>query len=149
MRIRDFLSQSNAIMDVRAHHKSCLLKELCGKAASTLKLDADRIFADILKREDLGSTGVGGGVALPHIRVRELKAPFGLLARLQSPIDFDAIDGQPVDVVFLLLLPVEPVGEQLNTLATVARKLRDPNAARDLRQASDNASLYCAMVAES
>jgi PTS system nitrogen regulatory IIA component len=149
MRVRDFLSQSNAITNVRTHDKRRLLKEICDKAASALKLDADLVFSDILKREELGSTGVGGGVALPHIRVRELKAPFGLLARLQSPIEFDAIDGQPVDVVFLLLLPAEPAGEQLNTLATAARKLRDPNVVRDLRRAADSASLYRAMVAES
>src|SRR5882762_622855 len=104
MRISEFLSQSNAIVDVGAHDKSSLLTELCHRAASALKLNADRISADILKREELGSTGVGGGVAIPHARIPELKVPFGILARLQEAIDFNAIDGQPVDIVFLLLL---------------------------------------------
>ena len=148
MRIMDFLSQSDAIVDVRAHDKNRLLKELCNRAASALKLDADRISNDISKREELGSTGVGGGVAVPHARFRDLKAPFGILARLQSAIDFNAIDGQPVDIVFLLLIPSDPAGEQLNALAAITRKLRNPNAVRDLRQAADNAGLYRAMVAE-
>jgi nitrogen PTS system EIIA component len=149
MRIADFLLQSDAIVDVRAHDKSRLLKKLCNKAASTLKLDADRISADILKREELGSTGVGSGVAIPHARVRDLKEPFGVLARLQSAIDFDAIDGQPVDIIFLLLLPVAPAGEQLGALAAVARKLRDADTVRDLRRASDSTSLYRAMITAS
>jgi len=78
-----------------------------------------------------------------------LKGPFGILARLQKAIDFDAIDGQPVDIVFLLLLPTTPAGEQLNALAAVARRLRDPNAVHDLRRAPDSASLHRAMIAKS
>jgi nitrogen PTS system EIIA component len=149
MRISEFLSQSNAIVDLRAHDKSHLLTELCRTAASALKLDPDRVSADILKREELGSTGVGGGVAIPHARVPDLKVPYGILARLQEAIDFNAIDGQPVDIVFLLLLPAAPSGEQLNALAAVARRLRDSNAVRNLRRAADSASLYRAMIAES
>ena len=149
MRISEFLSQSNAIVDVAAHDKSRLLTELCHRAASALKLNADRISADILKREELGSTGVGGGVAIPHARVPDLKVPFGILARLQEAIDFNAIDGQPVDIAFLLLLPTASAGEQLNALAAVARRLREPNAIRKLWLASDSASLYRAMIAES
>jgi Phosphoenolpyruvate-dependent sugar phosphotransferase system, EIIA 2 len=86
----------------------------------------ERIAAEILKREELGSTGTGGGVAIPHARIQELNEPFGIFARLNRPIDFQAIDTRPVDLVFLLLLPGDPVGEQLKALATVARKLRDP-----------------------
>ena len=146
MHIRDFLSQSDATVDVRANDKTRLLKELCNRAASSLKLDADRVSADILKREELGSTGLGGGVAIPHARIRDLKSPFGILARLQSAIDYNAVDGRPVDIVFLLLLPVAPAGEQLKALAAVARRLRDPNTIRDLRGATNSESLYRAMV---
>ena len=142
MRITDFLSQSDAIVNVRAHNKSRLLKDLCNRAASALKLDGDRISSEILKREELGSTGMGGGVAIPHARIEDLKEPFGILARLQRPIDFNAIDGQPVDIIFLLLLPAAPAGEHLSALAEVARKLRDPNAVRELRRAPDSASFY-------
>lgn len=149
MDIGDFLSANDAISDIRARDKTLLLKELCARAAAALKLDAEGISGEIFKREELGSTGVGGGVAIPHARVQGLKAPFGVLARLQKPIDFNAIDGKPVDIVFLLLLPAAPAGEQLNALASVARRLRDPDAVRALRGASDNAALYVAMANDS
>jgi PTS system nitrogen regulatory IIA component len=146
MDIREFLSPSDAIVGVRAADRTGLLKELSARAAAVLKLDAQKISTDILKREDLGSTGVGGGVAIPHARVDGLKRPLGILARLRKAIEFNAIDGQPVDIVFLLLLPAAPAGEQLNALAAVARKLRDPNTIRDLRLATDGARLYRAMT---
>jgi PTS system nitrogen regulatory IIA component len=109
-------------------------------------LAAEGISAEILKREELGSTGTGGGVAIPHARIQGLNKSFGILARLNNPIDFEAIDSQPVDLVFLLLLPANPVGEQLKALASVARKLRDPTSLRDLRSASGTAGLYDAMT---
>src|SRR5665647_864171 len=125
MEIVEFLSPTEVIVNAGAPDKIRLLADLCCRAASALKLDPGRITADILKREDLGSTGVGGGIAIPHARLVDLKKPFGVLARLKSPIDFDAIDRQPVDIVFLLLLPTTAAGEQLNILALVARRLRD------------------------
>jgi PTS system nitrogen regulatory IIA component len=109
-------------------------------------LDADQVSEEIAKCEELGSTGVGNGVALPHARLRGLKAPFGLLARLRQAIDFAAIDDQPVDIVFLLLLPESADGAQLNALACVARVLRDPEALRRLRGARDNEALYRAIA---
>jgi PTS system nitrogen regulatory IIA component len=109
-------------------------------------LAPERIAAEILRREELGSTGTGGGVAIPHARIQGLNRSFGILARLNRPIDFEAIDGRPVDLVFLLLLPANPVGEQLKALASVARKLRDPACLRDLRSASSSAGLYDAMT---
>jgi PTS system nitrogen regulatory IIA component len=148
MDIRDFLSPSEAIVDVRASNKDRLLKELCARAAATLNLDAEDISSEILKREALGSTGVGGGVAIPHARIKGLREPYGLLVRLRQPMDFDAIDSQPVDLMFLLLLPTAPEGEQLNALAAVARRLRDLDCVRHLRRAPDNATLYRAMTGE-
>jgi PTS system nitrogen regulatory IIA component len=146
MNIGDFLTVNDAISEIRARDKTSLLRELCGRAAATLELDAVTLVGEILKREDLGSTGVGGGVAIPHARVQGLNAPFGILARLQRPLDFNAIDGQPVDIVFLLLLPAAPAGEQLNALASVARRLRDPDAVRAMRSAPDSATMYRVMV---
>src|SRR5476651_25190 len=102
MEITDFLSPTEVIVNARAPDKIRLLTDLCNRAASTLKIAPSRITADILKRENLGSTGMGGGVAIPHARLADLKKPFGVLARLKSPIDFDAIDRQPVDIIFLL-----------------------------------------------
>ena len=146
MEITDFLSPTEVIVNASAPDKIRLLTDLCNRAASTLKLDPSRITADILKRENLGSTGMGGGVAIPHARLSDLKKPFGALARLRSPIDFDAIDRQPVDIVFLLLLPTSATGEQLNVLALVARKLRDADVVRDARRAPDAAALFAAMA---
>lgn len=142
MDIKHLLSQSNALVDVRASDKRSLLNELCVRAAKSLAVDAGGIASDILKREELGSTGVGGGIAIPHARVAEINAPFGIIARLRRPVDFEAIDGRPVDIVFLLLLPAAPSGDQLNALAAMARKLRDTNLVRALREAPDGASLY-------
>ena len=146
MHIKDFLSPSDALVDVRAADKDRLLQELAERAATALHLPADRIASELRKREDLGSTGTGGGVAIPHARMAEVKKPFGVLVRLRQPIAFDAIDGEPVDMVFLLLLPAAAAGEQLNALASVARKLRDPMSLRRLRQAADGAELHAIMV---
>jgi PTS system nitrogen regulatory IIA component len=146
MEITNFLSPTEVIVNAGAPDKNRLLMDLCNRAASTLKLDPSRITADILKRENLGSTGMGGGVAIPHTRLPELKKPFGVLATLKRPIDFDAIDRQPVDIVFLLLLPTSAAGEQLNVLALVARKLRDADVVRNARRASDAAALFAVMA---
>ncbi|MGA8690701.1 MAG: PTS sugar transporter subunit IIA [Methyloceanibacter sp.] len=146
MKISDLLSPADIVLDVRAKDKSRLLRELSTRAAAEVGLDADQVSEEIAKREELGSTGVGNGVALPHARLRGLKAPFGLLARLRQAIDFAAIDDQPVDIVFLLLLPESADGAQLNALACVARVLRDPEALRRLRGASDNEALYRAIA---
>lgn len=105
------------------------------------------VSSTIQKRESLGSTGVGDGVAIPHARIPGLKSAFGLLVRLQKPLDFDAIDGKPVDIVFLLLLPSGAKGEHLNVLAAVARRLRDAGVLGALRGAHDNAALHSAMTA--
>ena len=146
MDIKEFLAPSDVFIGIRGSDKTQLLEDLCRRAASTLKVDADKITADILKREELGSTGMGSGVAIPHARIADVKKPFGLLARLKSAIEYDAIDRQPVDLVFLLLLPTAPAGEQLNTLALVARRLRDANITRIARRATDASGLYAAVV---
>jgi len=146
MKLGDFLSVENTLVDVRAPTKTRLLTDLCAHAAAALGLDADVLSSMIQKRESLGSTGVGDGVAIPHARIPDLKNAFGLLARLQKPLDFDAIDGKPVDIVFLLLLPTGTTGEHLNVLAAVARKLRDAAVLQALRHARDNADLHSAMT---
>lgn len=147
MKLGDFLSVENTLVDVRAPTKTRLLTDLCAHAAAALGLEADMLSSMIRKREGLGSTGVGDGVAIPHARIPGLKSAFGLLARLQKPLDFDAIDGNPVDIVFLLLLPTGTTGEHLNVLAAVARKLRNADVLQALRRARDNAALYGAITA--
>jgi PTS system nitrogen regulatory IIA component len=147
MDIKDFLTPADAIVDVRASDKAQLLKELSQRAASSVGLDAELVTAEILKREELGSTGMGDGMAIPHARLSNLDRPFGILARLKKEIDFAAIDEKPVDVVFLLLLPGASEGEQLNVLASVARKLRDPQVAAAIRSSRDGAEAFAAITA--
>jgi nitrogen PTS system EIIA component len=147
MPIRDFLSPGDVAIAVRAPDKVRLLQELSNQAAARLKLDPDRVARAILDREQLGSTGMGGGIAIPHARIEDVKAAFGMLTRLRRPIDFESVDGKPVDLVFLLLLPAKAEGEQLNVLATVARRLRDPAVLQQLRNADDQASCYRVFVA--
>jgi nitrogen PTS system EIIA component len=146
MEIKHFLSPNDTLIKSRAPDKRRLLQELATRAASTLNLDANLVSTELLKREALGSTGTGDGIAIPHARIADLKKPFGTLVRLKHAIDFDAIDGQPVDIVFLLLLP-QSEGDPLNALASVARKLRDPASVRRLRDAADEAELYQALEA--
>jgi nitrogen PTS system EIIA component len=142
MKILDFLSQANVIINVAASDKQQLLQELAQKAGSIVDVLPDRVFSELQKREKLGSTGMGGGVAIPHARFQEINKPFGMLVRLRKPIDFDAVDGKPVDTVFLLLLPEAADGEQLGALASIARKLRDPAITAALRRARDSAEMY-------
>ena len=146
MKIKDFLSPSDVAIDVRASDKASLLKELAGRAASALNLSADAVASELEKRDELGSTGLGGGISIPHARFRELKKPFGMLVRLKQAIEYEAIDGQPVDLVFLLLLPAASQLDQLNALAAVARKLRDADVLRKLRAANSGAELYSAVT---
>src|SRR5215468_6839250 len=110
MEIKEFLLPTDALIKTHGTDKTRLLQELAARAASALNLDAKLICTELLKRENLGSTGTGGGVAIPHARIADLKKPFGTLVRLKHAIDFDAIDGKPVDIVFLLLLPAPPAG---------------------------------------
>jgi PTS system nitrogen regulatory IIA component len=148
MDINEFLSPANALVDVKASDKARLLQELAYRAAAALDLPADQISRELLKREELGSTGTGSGIAIPHARIPSLNKPFGILVRLKKPIDFDAIDGQPVDVLFLLLLPVTSDKEQLSALASVARVLRNSESVSNLRRSRDSEGLFRAMVVD-
>jgi PTS system nitrogen regulatory IIA component len=146
MKIPDLLSQADVMIDVRTSDKNRLLRELAAKAASSLNLHVDQVAPLLLKREDLGSTGIGRGVAIPHARLPELHRPFGLLAKLNQPIEFDAIDGQAVDLVFLLLLPAAAENAQLGALALVARTLRPSEVLVRLRRAKTVSEVYSAVA---
>jgi nitrogen PTS system EIIA component len=149
MKISDFLTATDVKADVAAADKKKLLAELARYAGAKVDIPCDRIAAELLKREELGSTGVGGGVAIPHARFAEAKAPFGMLLRLKKAMDYDAVDGKPVDIVFLLLLPESSGGEQqLGALATIARKLRNPEIAAALRRAHDSTDMYRTLTAD-
>jgi PTS system nitrogen regulatory IIA component len=146
MKISDLLSPADVMIDVRATNKRLLLQELATKAAAGLGIPVDQIAPYLLKREELGSTGIGRGVAIPHARLPDLQRPYGLLAKLKRPIEFDAIDGQAVDIVFVLLLPAAEESGQLGALALVARALRPPENLVRLRRAKSASELYSAIV---
>jgi PTS system nitrogen regulatory IIA component len=146
MKISDLLSPTETMVDVRASNKRLLLEELAAKVAASLGLPVDQVTSHLLKREELGSTGTGNGIAIPHARLPGLKRPYGLLAKLKQGIEFDAIDGQAVDVVFVLLLPAAVENEALTALALVARTLRSPDTRARLRAAKSPAELYAAMA---
>jgi nitrogen PTS system EIIA component len=146
MHIKDFLSAADVAIDVRTADKASLLKEMAARAAATVNLPADVVAAEIEKRDELGSTGIGRGVAIPHARLREVRKPLALLARLKGPIEFDAVDGQPVDLVMLIMLPAASQLDQLNTLAAIARTLRDADVLRKMRSAASATELYRAVT---
>ena len=146
MDFEDICQIVDTVIDLPVHGKRALLHDLAHRAALLLKIDDDTVSSALLKREELGSTGVGNGVAIPHVRLEQVKKPFAIMARLKHPIDFDAIDGQPVDLVCLLLLSKENEQAQLNVLAAVARRLRAPEVLEQLRGAPNRVVLYNVMV---
>jgi nitrogen PTS system EIIA component len=148
MKISDFLSPSDIMIDVAAADKQKLLLALARKAGAIIDVSPEQVLAELQKREELGSTGVGGGVALPHARFHQIGRPTGMLLRLRKPIGFDAVDEEPVDIVFLLLLPEASEGEQLGALAAIARKLRNPEITTALREARDSREMYRVLAQE-
>ncbi|WP_210396555.1 PTS IIA-like nitrogen regulatory protein PtsN [Motiliproteus sediminis] len=105
-------------------------------------LDAEEIFGGLINRERLGSTGIGEGVAIPHCRLEECREATGALVKLPEPVDFDAIDGQPVDLLFVLLVPSEATEAHLQILAALAEMFNDAGLRQRMRAASDEDALY-------
>jgi len=145
--IEQLLSPADVLVGLRASGKREALEVLAGHMAKKLDLSPDDVLGAILKREGLGSTGIGSGVAIPHARLDAVHRPTGVLARLKRPVEFEAIDGDPVDLVFFLLLRTSPEGEQLNALACVARTLRNDRVCMRARQANDRDAVYAALIA--
>lgn len=146
MKISDFLQPENVFIDLPSTSKAEVLKRLSGAASRQLEIDGSVIFDTLHSRERLGSTGVGGGIAIPHARVPNLKRPFGMLARLASDVAFEAIDDIPVDIVFVLLMPDDSTKAHLNMLACIARRLRTAEVLKEVRAARDSDQLYAAVV---
>lgn len=137
----------NAIMPaLRVNGKKQTLQEVAARAAELTGQNERTIFEILVQREKLGSTGVGNGIAIPHGKLAKLDKLFGLFARLERPIDFEALDGQAVDLVFLLLAPEGAGADHLRALARVARLLRDPEVARKLRESRDAEALYAVLA---
>ena len=146
MLLTDLVAPNAIVPALKVNSKKQALLELAGKAAE-LSGQSERTILEILQqREKLGSTGVGNGIAIPHGKLPKLNKLFGLFARLERPVDFEALDGQPVDLIFLLLAPEGAGADHLKALARVARLLRDPEVARKLRASADKAALYAVMT---
>ena len=147
MEIADLLTGPDAVLAcVKASGKKALLAELAAKAAQLHSLDERRLFDRLLERERLGSTGIGGGIAIPHGRMPGLAKPVGVFARLGHPVDFDSIDERPVDSVFLLLAPEGAGADHLKALARIARLLRDQDVAKKLRASRDAQAIYSVLA---
>src|SRR6266446_5358702 len=142
-----FIVAPNAIIPaLKVNSKKQVLQELAAKAAELCGQSERTILEILQQREKLGSTGVGNGIAIPHGKLPKLSKLFGLFARLERPVEFEALDGQPVDLVFLLLAPEAAGADHLKALARVARLLRDADVARKLRDSRDADALYAVLA---
>jgi PTS system nitrogen regulatory IIA component len=146
MPLTDVVALDAIIPALKVNGKKQALQELAGRAAQISGENERTIFEILMQREKLGSTGVGNGIAIPHGKLTKLGKLFGLFARLERPIDFEALDGQPVDLVFLLLAPEGAGADHLKALARVARLLRDPDIARKLRESRDAEAIYAVLA---
>ncbi|MBB4005285.1 PTS system nitrogen regulatory IIA component [Aurantimonas endophytica] len=134
---------------LRANSKKQVLQELAEKAAELTGRPEREIFETILQREKLGSTGVGNGIAIPHGKLEGLDHIVGVFARLSRPVEFDALDDQPVDLVFLLLAPEGSGADHLKALSKVARLLRNPETVGQIRASRDAGAIYALMTSAS
>ncbi|WP_445502759.1 PTS IIA-like nitrogen regulatory protein PtsN [Microvirga sp. G4-2] len=146
MPLLDFLDPQAVLPALRVSGKKQALQELAFHAARLTSLPENTIYEALLQRERLGSTGIGEGIAIPHGKLPGLTRIFGLVARLEKPIDFEALDGQQVDVLFLLLAPEGAGADHLKALARVARVLREPGLIERVRATKDAAALYAIMT---
>jgi PTS system nitrogen regulatory IIA component len=142
----DLVAPRAVISALKANSKKQVLQELAARAADLCGQNERSILETLQQREKLGSTGVGNGIAIPHGKLAKLDRLFGLFARLDPAVDFEALDRRPVDLVFLLLAPEAAGADHLRALARVARLLRDVEIARRLRQSRDATELYAVLA---
>lgn len=148
MNIADLISPDGVIVDMRATSKKLALQELSQRAAQMTGLDERAIFDVLLERERLGTTGVGAGIAIPHGKIANLDRIQGLFARLAQPIDFDSVDEQPVDLIFLLLVPESAGADHLRALSRISRVLRDADKCGRLRNGRDAEAVFACLAEE-
>ena len=146
MTITDLVAPEAILPALKVISKKQALQELAARAAALTGQNERSVFEVLLQREKLGTTAVGYGVAIPHGKLPKLEKLFGLFARLERPIDFEAMDAQPVDLVFLLLAPEGAGADHLKALALVSRTMRDPAVVAKLRANSDPAKLYAILT---
>ncbi|MEJ0011482.1 MAG: PTS IIA-like nitrogen regulatory protein PtsN [Bauldia sp.] len=146
MDLSDLVTPEAILPSLKANSKKQVLQAIAEKAAAMTGVEEKDIFDTLVKREKLGSTGVGGGIAIPHGKLGKLDRIFGLFARLPKPIDFEALDETPVDLIFLLLAPESSGADHLKALARIARLFREPGVVQKLRASSDSSALYSVLT---
>jgi PTS system nitrogen regulatory IIA component len=142
MQLSDLVSTKSVIASLKAGSKKQALQELSQLATDITGKPTREIFEILLQRERLGSTGVGQGIGIPHGKIAGLDRLYGIFARLDTPIDFDAMDDQPVDLIFLLLAPESAGADHLKALARISRLLRDAGTVAKLRASRDPSAIY-------
>lgn len=148
MEISDLIEPRAVMANLRAANKKQALQEIARRASEITGEPERAIFDVLIERERLGTTGVGSGIAIPHGKLPALKRLYGVFARIETAIDFESIDGQPVDLVFLLLAPAGAGADHLKALARVSRLLRDRAVCEKLRGSDSPEALY-ALLTES
>lgn len=146
MDLGDLITPDGILPSLKPKSKKQLLQELSEHAAGILEIEQREIFDTLLQRERLGSTGIGQGIAIPHGKLNSINGIFSLFARLENPLDFDSVDDEPVDLIFLLLAPESAGADHLKALARISRLLRDPSAVEKLRASHDKDALYSVLT---
>jgi len=146
MEIADLITPSRVVAQLRATNKKQALQELAKRAAVMTGIQERMIYDVLIERERLGSTGIGMGIGIPHGRLSDLDTLCGIFARLDRPVPFDAIDDQPVDLIFLLLAPEGAGADHLKALARVSRLLRDRTVCEKLRGTDNADALYALLI---
>jgi len=146
--ISDLLGIDAILANEHANSKKQLFQILSRKAASITGLDERQVFNTLLQRERLGSTGVGHGIAIPHGKMASLEQISAVFVRLDQPVDYDSVDDQPVDIIFLLLVPESAGADHLKALSRVARALRDVEMVDAIRSNTDPAVVYALLTRE-
>lgn len=142
MNISNILTEKNILLGLKSGSKREFLQDLAQKVSEICGVDALTIFDSLLERENLGSTGFGGGTALPHSRFTGLDKVYVFFAKPSYPVDFDAVDNKPVDLVFLLMSPEGSGADHLTALAMLSRILKDESTCDKLRQMSKATEIY-------
>lgn len=142
MKISEIMNKDCVFFNLKASNKRQLLQELAQKSSEITGINERVIFDALLERENLGTTGFGGGTALPHARLKDVDKIYGFFAKLNTPIAYEAIDNKAIDIVFMLLSPDSSGADHLTALAQISRLLKDESICEKIRNTSNNEEIY-------
>lgn len=146
MNLAEIIDAHAVLPHLKAQNKKQLLQELAQAVSGFVMVDHRIIFETLLTREKLGSTGLGQGIAIPHGRLPNITRVYGLFARLATPVAYDSVDGEPVDLIFVLLSPQQAGADHLTALARISRLLREPDTIKKLRGTDSAEGLYAILT---